>query len=57
MPLDEREDCSVVFIGKGSIPRLAIEEGNEATLYHNGNLVMATITPLPSCNEQYSNLL
>lgn len=43
MTLDERKEHILVFIGEGSIPRLVVEVGDEATLYHEGNLVMATI--------------
>jgi hypothetical protein len=46
MPLDERGEHAVFFIGEGSLPRTVIEEGDEATLYHDGNLVMATITAI-----------
>lgn len=43
MTLDDRENHILVFIGEGAIPRLVIEVDDEATLYHKGNLVMATI--------------
>jgi len=43
MTLDDRANHILVFIGEGFIPRLVIEVGDEATLYHKGNLVMATI--------------
>jgi hypothetical protein len=43
MELDKRENHALVFIGEGSLPRLVIEEGDEATLYHKGKLIMAII--------------
>lgn len=43
MPLDNRNEHALVFIGESSIPRLFVEVGDEATLYHEGNLIMATI--------------
>ena len=46
MPLDERGNHLLIFTGEGSVARLMIEEGDEATLYHDGNLVMATITAI-----------
>jgi len=49
MAFDKRNNHALIFIGEGSIPRLVIEEGDEATLYDNGNLVMAKIT---SINEK-----
>ena len=43
MTLDKRANHILVFIGEGSVPQLVIEVGDEATLYYEGNLVMATI--------------
>jgi|WetSurMetagenome_2_1015567.scaffolds.fasta_scaffold394936_1 hypothetical protein len=43
MGLDNRENHVLVFMGEGSLPSLVIREGDEATLYHKGNLIMATI--------------
>lgn len=44
MAIDKRNHNYLIFIGEGSIPRLVIEVGDEATLYHEGNLLMATIS-------------
>ncbi|OHE57499.1 MAG: hypothetical protein A2Z47_11470 [Thermodesulfovibrio sp. RBG_19FT_COMBO_42_12] len=43
MALDERKNHTLVFIGQGSVPQLVIEEGDEVTIYHEGNLIMATV--------------
>lgn len=44
MALDKRDDKFLIFIGESSIPRRVIEEGDEATLYDDGNLIMVNIT-------------
>ena len=46
MALDKRNNSILIFIGESSIPRLVVEEGDEATLYDDGNLVMANITAI-----------
>ena len=43
MALDKRSSKVIIFIGESSIPKLVIEEGDEATLYDDGNLIMAHI--------------
>jgi hypothetical protein len=43
MNFDKRKEHALIYIGEGSIPRLVVEVGDEATLYHEGNLIMATI--------------
>jgi len=45
MNFDKRKAKSIIYIGEGGrLPRQVAEVGDEATLYHNGNLVMAKIT-------------
>jgi hypothetical protein len=45
MNVDKRKAKSIIYIGEGrKHPRQVAEVGDEATLYHNGNLVMAKIT-------------
>lgn len=44
MRLDERTEQTLVFIGERSpVPQLFVKVGDEAMLYHEGNLIMATI--------------
>lgn len=47
MKFDKREATPISFIGDGlTPPEHIVEEGDEAVLYHNGNLVMAKIFSL-----------
>lgn len=46
MALDKRNDRILYFIGEGSMQRLVIEEGDEATLYDDGNLVTVNIAAI-----------
>ena len=47
MKFDKREATPIIFIGNGLIlPKHIVQEGDEAVLFHNGNLVMANISSL-----------
>lgn len=47
MQFDKRKGTSIIYIGEGpKLPKHIVEVGDEATLYHNGNLVMAKITSM-----------
>jgi hypothetical protein len=44
MKFDKREVTPIIFIGDGlTLPKHIVEEGDEAVLYHDDNLVMAKI--------------
>jgi len=44
MALDKRGQRILMFIGDGpEVPKTVVEEGDEATLYHEGNIVMASV--------------
>ncbi len=47
MRFEKREVVSINFIGEGPTPsKPIVEEGDDAVLYHNGNLVLANISSL-----------
>ena len=44
MALEKRGQRILIFIGDGpTVPKTVVEGGDEVTLYHEGNIVMASV--------------